>query len=98
MSGRYAKGNQKMLEGQISWSTQDFKAVLLTAAYTVDLGCRRVPGRPDRCAVHLTQPGQQNFDPRGGGLRRHRLRLSDRGSGHSDGGVQGHRQLVRPHR
>ena len=37
MSGRYAKGNQKMLEGRISWSTQDFKAVLLTAAYTVDL-------------------------------------------------------------
>lgn len=37
MSGRYAKGDQKILEGGIIWMTADMKAVLLSAAYTVNL-------------------------------------------------------------
>lgn len=34
MSGLYGKGREKFLLGQISWATDDIKAVFVTAAYT----------------------------------------------------------------
>lgn len=34
MNGRYAKGREKFLRAEISWPTDEFKAVLVTASYT----------------------------------------------------------------
>ncbi len=34
MNGRYAKGREKFLRGEIAWGTDDFKAVFVTSSYT----------------------------------------------------------------
>lgn len=37
MNALYGRGKQKFLEGSIHWLTDDFKAVLVSAAYTAQL-------------------------------------------------------------
>lgn len=34
MNGRYAKGREKFLRGEIAWDTDEFKAVFVTSSYT----------------------------------------------------------------